>query len=482
MRRVFLVAMCLAVALGARAAEPAVGRVDRVERWLKALLQHQPGTDDEPVYVVGSWSALDMRMLWIDTTNLLALMRNPRIARFDMRQPGQRLVQQIRYTPKEMHRLKVLACAAAGIVFERECVASRAASELDADLRRLARLAADARLSHDDNYMLRRGALLHTDVGMLTAGVTEPVNLGTSLGPQRIRMNISDGRETNLGETGVHWETARMLLDHVKPAGRLRQGSGEPRRSEAEAGANRPDPARDEMVRQWYRATAAWMQAREDHDTLHLDHARQIFPADPDILFLSGCLHETYSGPRIQSAVRMAVLPTGVKMDLGSDHAELREAEGFLRRAVNAKPDFAEARLHLGRVLFRLGRHAEAVNELTQALRSIDDPLLRYYGELFLGAAREALGDLDGAGESYARAAALQPGAQSPLVALSALARRRGDRAGALSQIRRVFDLPASEADTDDPWWTYHVSQARNADELFEALIQPFRSDSESNR
>jgi tetratricopeptide (TPR) repeat protein len=445
-----------------------VGRIVRVEQWLKAILHHEPGTADDAVESVASWSVRDMRTLWIDAGNLLLLMRNPRIVRFDIRQPGQRGSQPIRYTSTELRRLHVLACAAAGIVTASQCVAIKAATELDSELLQLSRLAADARLHGDDNYVLRRGALLHTDVGMLTDGAAEPVDGGSSPGPQRIRMSIADGRETNLQQAAVHWDVARMLLDQVRP-----------RRSDTEAGADRPAPARDDMVRQWYGATAAWMQWKERHETVHLDHAREIFPADADILFLSGSLHETYAGSRVQSALRTAILPTGVKLALGSERDELREAEGFFRRAVEVKPDFVEARLHLGCVLARLGRPADAVKELTLALASTDDELLRYYGELFLGAAHEATGQLDAAGASYARAAALQPGAQSPLIALSALARRRGDRAGALREIRRVFDLPSSESRDDDPWWTYHVSQARNADELFEEMIRPFLSTSE---
>ena len=114
------------------------------------------------------------------------------------------------------------------------------------------------------------------------------------------------------------------------------------------------------MVRQWYRATAAWMQLREDHDKLHLDRARELFPSDPDILFLSACQRETYAGAPIQTAVRSAVLPTGVTLDVGSDRVELREAEGLFRRALEIKPDYAEARLRYGRVLGGLGKHAEA--------------------------------------------------------------------------------------------------------------------------
>ena len=115
-------------------------------------------------------------------------------------------------------------------------------------------------------------------------------------------MEISDGQEIDLRQSAVHWEIARMLLDFVRPRG-----------------VDHADPGHDEMVRQWYRATAAWMQLREDHDKLHLDRARAIFPADPDILFLSACQRETYAGVPIQTAVRSAILPTGVTLDVGSE-------------------------------------------------------------------------------------------------------------------------------------------------------------------
>jgi len=104
----------------------------------------------------------------------------------------------------------------------------------------------------------------------------------------------------------------------------------------------------------------------------------------------------------------------------------------------------------------------------------MSDELLRYYGELFLGAAREALGELDLARAWYSRAADLPPDAQSPHLALSALARRRGDRSAALQEIRRVFELSTRNDIHDDPWRTYHVSHARHADALYDELIRPF--------
>jgi tetratricopeptide (TPR) repeat protein len=436
----------------------ATDRIVRLEHWLKAVDQHTPGAEDDALVEVGAWSTSELRTLWLDVKALALLMRNLRLRTFQVQTDGQRGPTEVRYTSFQLRRLTVLACAAAGIVADRDCLAIKAETDLDADLLRLSKHAGATRAGGDDNYILRRGALLHSDVAMLkpTAPI-EPVTAASLGGPERVRIEMSDGLQTELHQGAIHWEIAEMVLDQVKPPG-----------------FDKPAPGRDEMVRQWYRSTAAWMQFYESHDTLHLDRARRIFPADPDILFLSGTQHEAYASPAIQSVARSAVLPTGFALDLGSDRAELRRAESFFRQALAQKTEIGEAHLRLGRVLGLLGHHAEAADELRHALTGLDDDQLRYYGALFLGAEEEALGRFDAAREAYLRAAALYPGAQSPHLAVSQLARRTGDRAGALRAIQQVFELSRAGPARDDPWWTYHTAQARNADALVDALRLPF--------
>jgi tetratricopeptide (TPR) repeat protein len=131
--------------------------------------------------------------------------------------------------------------------------------------------------------------------------------------------------------------------------------------------------------------------------------------------------------------------------------------------------------LRYGRVLGLLGKHAEAAVELRRAVADLSDRQMLYYAGLFLGASEEALGDRDAARVAYEQAAELFPLAQSPLLALSQLARRQGDRAGALRAIDRLFALPAEELDEHaDPWWWYYVAQARDADDLLEAMRRPY--------
>ena len=320
-------------------------RIAGLETWLKAVARHMPGEDDDALQEIAGWPNANLKTLFVDANVLSQIIRSeavraitgkPGVAQFSVRTEGQKTSTTIRYSKTQQRRMTFLACAAGGVLTDAPCMAMGAGDELDPEFRQIAILARAARLRGDDNYIMRRGAILHSDVAILApAAMAAPGDVGRpSGGVERFRMEISDGQEIDLRQSAVHWEIARMLLDFVRPAGK-----------------DRADPGHDDMVRQWYRATAAWMQLREDHDKLHLDRARELFPADPDILFLSGCQRETYAGPPIQTAVRSAVLPTGVTLDVGSDRSELREAETLFRRTLEIKPDHAEARMRHGRVL-----------------------------------------------------------------------------------------------------------------------------------
>jgi hypothetical protein len=436
-------------------------RIDLFARWLKAVDRHDPGALDDALDDIASWSSGDLRGLWADAKFLALLMRNLKVNRFSVAEP--RGTVAIIYPPLLLQRMRSMACAASGRLISLDCAAIHAVDGLDDELRRLgANAAADRTRTGEDNYVLRRAALLHADVeilvrpALISSGSASAARLP---GPQQVRADTADGVALSVHEVGIHWEIARTLLDLIKPKD-----------------SDRPQPARDSWVRDWYCATAAWMQHVESHDTNHIDRGREIFPADSDLLFLSGTLHESYAMPEIQSASRGAAMPTGFSIDIGSARGELRQAEGFFRRALAQVPEMAEGHLHLGRVLGLQGHHADAIVELRQALALLDDEELRYDGELFAGAEEEALGRYEAAATLYEQAAARYPGAQSPLVALSQLARRRGDRAGALAAIERMFALPPPGNDARvDPWWVYKIAQARNADDLLDDLRAPFR-------
>jgi tetratricopeptide (TPR) repeat protein len=452
-----------------RAADSDPGaRVARVERWVNAVLQHTPGDGDTPVLDIAAWSNQDLQTFRIDATVLLRLMRDPRLSSFqtpvkealdclpciargaDATQARQiERPQTIRYTDWQLHRLKVLGCAAAGTLTSPECAGLKAANEIDAGLRRLADQAAASRDRGDGNYLVKRGALFEADVAMLTASSLRPLDSGGPRDADPVRVHLEDGQQTAIGFGEIHWDLGRLLLDNV-----------------------RPQP--DRMVKVWYRATATWMLRDGQYNTRHLAHGLEMFPGDADLAFLSGSQGEVYASAAIQAFLKSAALPIGVTLEIGAQQAELRSAETMFRRATKLNPNLTEARVRLGHVLLARGRPRDAADELHAADVAHAEPLLQYFDAMFLGAAEEALGRIDEARDSYARASSLYPTAQSPHLASSALEGGRGDRAQSLAAIARVFDLPIATADRDDPWWTYFMSSGRAAGDLLAQLRQPF--------
>lgn len=482
-----------ATALNASRAAPAPDsdRVLYVERWLKAVLHHEPGSRDESAREIAAWSNTDLSRLWIDLKVLIMLMRNPRAHSFAVTPSGQIIYPfagrdllyarappraKFLYSSSQEARLRILACAAGGIAggivpTNPDCVkflgtyqsiprldSSKGADALDADLRTLASAAAKGRGVGADNYVLKRGALLMADIAILSPGVSSTQSKLSSRS-RSFLVKISDGQATDIVDGAAHWEIAQTLLDAVRT--RIDE---------------RPAPQRDPMVRDWYRATAAWLLLNHRYIVGHLEHALTLFPDDSAILFLAGSQHEAYATSKMQNVVRSVDLPPGTTNPLSSDRGELREAESLFRRSIGANGEHAEAHLRLGRVLALQGRFADARPELQKALEIAPNAVISYYGELFLPAVEESLGNLDAAAAGYERAAARFPEAQSPLMALASLSRRRGDRAGARRASDRLFSLPRSTEETSDPWWAYNGFEGVNADQLLDELRRPFAS------
>ena len=109
-RAVFAVFVVLAGPVWALG-QPNDDRVTRVEQWLKAVMRHEPGTTDEAAQRVASWSASDIRRLWIDANAIAQLMRDPRRSGFQVRAERQPATQTIRYSTLQLMRMKALACA-----------------------------------------------------------------------------------------------------------------------------------------------------------------------------------------------------------------------------------------------------------------------------------------------------------------------------------------------------------------------------------
>jgi hypothetical protein len=294
---------------------------------------------------------------------------------------------------------------------------------------------------------LRRGAVLHLDIVLHgSPRVSGPLfTRYPSTGPRAPSATtflVLDGREEGRGAAETHLEFARALLKELTP-----------------------DARTEEFVRLWYDATATRLAAARNYAELlvHLDHARRLFPSDPEIMFASGFLHETFAAPRLQAVVGTAS-DTGHAPGIGSVGHNLSEAEHYYRRAVSVLPGFGEARLRLGRVLGLQGKHKLAVPELERALEDAEESTQSYYARLFLGREEEMLGRRDAAQRHFERAAALVPSAQAPQLALSRLALERGDERGAQEILNRILTAREGAAGAVDPWWDYETTPRRHVD------------------
>jgi tetratricopeptide (TPR) repeat protein len=318
-------------------------------------------------------------------------------------------------------------------------------------LREIARRAA---ARGDGNRLVKRAAVLHTDLALSAGRGGQPVPRTPSESLQRTTVFVEDGRQVALISAVDHWAVARRVLDAVR---------SRPDRDD-------PDPQRDQDVRLWYRATGALLIGNHLVDLPHFADAERMFPEDADILFLAGTVRDMASAPGVYQTLAQARGPRGSVMNLESQDKEMRNAESLLKRALAASPGHAEARLRLGRILARLDRLDAAARELRAAIQATSDPLLLYYGYQFLGSALDAQRDTAGARAAYERAAALAPDAQSPRLALSQLLARAGDRRGAMDVVRP--SLASTTTEQADPFWAYYISPGRRASELMTQMYE----------
>jgi hypothetical protein len=436
-------------------------RIDRLAEWLAAVEGHRSGALDDARSLVLRWTAEDLRNLRTDADSLVSLIADPSLREFRRIEPAPSLRTEIAYTREQDARLVLLACAGRGATRCDMSLGSRPIEPRDprfkpipTELEPLAAHVAAAGAKGDFNYLVWRAALLHTDVATLGGG-SSPDSAAEPSQPA-LALRVEDGRIAGVASFYQQWQVAAAMLDHVVPT---RGG--------------RPDAGNDPMVRDWYVASIAWTEARGQYDVDHVNHALDLFPSDPDLLFLGGCQHEVYASPEIQEPIKEIKTPPGFTLVVEPGKKELARAEGLFRRALAARPGMRIASVRLGHVLLRLGRYDTAVEELQRALAGLDDPALRYDAELFLGAAQVGLGRFDLAQDAYARALALFPSAQSLHVALSELAFRRGQINAAQAALNRLFALP-DDHDRTDPWWTYYRTGVPDPDSLLNRFRERF--------
>jgi hypothetical protein len=408
-------------------------RIGRLEQWLEAVEQHEFGTADDPLMRVASWDRRTLWLVWQDVGAVVSLVREPDIGVF--------------YTPIEFEPLSGIFRLPPSRLRTRVIPYGRE------DIKRLKLIAHQVVDRGGEDRILKRGATLHAEIAMLgpAAPAPDPARRPRS---DSVMLFLADGQQTGVDDAGVQWEMGRRLLDKVRPKHSRKLGA---------------DPGADETVRLWYLASNIYMQSVEQVDAWHVDRSVQLFPQDPEVLFVAACAREVFSGPQIQSVLLSTTLARELFNLYGDEGEELRRAEKLYRESLERDPNRAEARIRLGRVLNRRERHQDAIVELRRATMATKNRLLLYYGNLFLGDAADALGLAEEARRAYERAGELFDLAQSPRLAISSMAARAGDRSGALAAIEPVLGGDQPEP-ADDPWWSYYTSQTRDLDGLLTAL------------
>jgi tetratricopeptide (TPR) repeat protein len=105
-----------------------------------------------------------------------------------------------------------------------------------------------------------------------------------------------------------------------------------------------------------------------------------------------------------------------------------------------------------------------------RAASEANEPYVKYHALLFLGRAYESLSRIDDARAAYERAASVYIYAQSPRIALSRLAIRRGDMPAAQRYVQQVLRLLPDAPDRGDPFWSYYEGNGRLNQALMSAL------------
>lgn len=397
------------------------GALHLLNRWVDAVRTHEPGVVDAAVAAIAAW----------DRDELLRA------------QPYVRAYVGILGATWRTRDTRIPSLPAEDIAAIKEKVKATAPDRARA------------------NDFIKRAALLHTDVVLLTQLVPGMVPPPRPRSQQSLfeREEVQplviargpDGRFSNFELGNLNWNYARDLLDAVVPA-----------------------PETDDTVARWYRAVMAGFALSYSFGEAwpHIEHARRLLPNDPGVLFGNAAIQETLASPRIQDYVRVTKLPNGRQfLFVLSESGHLEQAERLFRRVLARDPGFAEARVRLARVLNQQRQPAAALAEL-KAVPPQEDAVLAFYTHLVRGDAERALKRHDSAQAAYRQALELFPSAQSARLALGHLARLRADRDGALAWLQPALTAPQPR--DDDPWWDYHRGDGRNAEALFRQLRAPF--------
>jgi tetratricopeptide (TPR) repeat protein len=383
--------------------EPARDPFKDLDAWFSAVDLHAPGLADEAAQAIAPWTA---ERLTLTLDDLVALRKQMAIYK---QRPG----AEVRLRARRLQ---------------------------PGDVELLCRITTSERVAGDLDRVIRRGAVLHADIGRFARDL--PLSPGTT----DILVRTTDARQASVDPGTAHWQFGRDLLAQLQP-----------------------DPPSPRFKAAWYLATAAHMHAERMMTLVdqHLSHARRVVPEDVDILFSGACALESLASRRVQAELAAITPPPGYRFALRPARPMEDEAIALFGRVLASDRDRREARVRRARLVGLHGGHEEAAADLRQSLQAPLPEPLAYFAWLFLGDEELALGHRAAAAEGYERAAALFPNAASPVVALARLAREYGDRPALAGALQRWWALPS---DGLDPWADYYFMQGIDVEDRMRDL------------
>jgi hypothetical protein len=399
-----------------------IGNLLVVERWSRAVMEHQPGQSDRAVEMVNAM------------------------------------------TPQDRKRL------AAGLDVFLRALTKKVVTTMESEAKRLAELGADASRMPGTNQFLARAAVLHADAAMTAPYtiVASPEVSPTGTVERGGIVAVDDGEFRGVAVPNWSWAFGRRLLDQTQPG-----PAGDP------FVASWYHATTAFMMQRGYLGEAAPHLERAMQ--LFSNDARIVF----DKACLAEALglpraRQALDDPRSQQVLAPQYLQPGFrsgaasnnvvrgKNDVVSKVQTEAEAERLFRRAVSLDPSLGEARIRLGRIYESHGRHEAALEELEAGLAVTRNDVAQFYGHLFAARASGALRRSVEAGAHLKQALGLFPNAQSALIAASQFALVNADASGALLPIQHLSSIDPEHR--GDPWWHYHAGMGRYADTLLKAL------------
>ncbi len=197
------------------------------------------------------------------------------------------------------------------------------------------------------------------------------------------------------------------------------------------------------------------------------------FPKDGPLLMTLGIVLETTAFLTLVPAPRAAIQGPQAVRQYEAQTAKLGALWERVRRtfddALAADASLHEARLRLGRVLWRLDRPEPARACFEEVLARSDDKVLLYLAHLFLGRIHEDQNRLADAEKEYQAALAVRPSSEAAAVALSHARLVLGDTVGA----REAMDLGLEQVRLrvgGDPYKNYPMTHTREGQADLDAM------------